>query len=96
RPWTHWRWPYGDAVTGRGPGRPDPSLRSRRGIAAAQGVAASAQWIANWAITASFPLLAEWNLSGTYVIYTIFAALSIPFVLKFMQKTKGKALEEMS
>jgi SP family sugar:H+ symporter-like MFS transporter len=63
--------------------------------AAALGVAACAQWIANWAITASFPSLADWNLSGTYVIYTVFAALSIPFVLKFVKETKGKALEEM-
>lgn len=63
--------------------------------AAALGVAAAAQWIANWAITASFPSLADWNLSGTYVIYTVFAALSIPFVLKFVKETKGKALEEM-
>ncbi|MEU5794634.1 MULTISPECIES: sugar porter family MFS transporter [unclassified Streptomyces] len=63
--------------------------------AAALGVAAAAQWIANWAITASFPSLADWNLSGTYVIYTVFAALSIPFVLKFVKETKGKTLEEM-
>ncbi|MGA5199907.1 sugar porter family MFS transporter, partial [Streptomyces exfoliatus] len=63
--------------------------------AAALGVAASAQWIANWAITASFPSLSDWNLSGTYVIYTFFALLSIPFVLKFVKETKGKALEEM-
>ncbi|MFD5494866.1 sugar porter family MFS transporter [Streptomyces sp. GDS52] len=63
--------------------------------AAALGVAAAAQWIANWAITASFPSLAEWNLSTTYMIYTFFAALSIPFVLKFVKETKGKALEEM-
>ncbi|MFJ3905842.1 sugar porter family MFS transporter [Streptomyces sp. NPDC090025] len=63
--------------------------------AAALGVAASAQWIANWAITASFPSLSDWNLSGTYIIYTVFAVLSIPFVLKFVKETKGKALEEM-
>ncbi|MEV7786447.1 sugar porter family MFS transporter [Streptomyces sp. NPDC088106] len=63
--------------------------------AAALGVAAAAQWIANWAITASFPSLADWNLSATYVIYALFAALSIPFVLKFVKETKGKALEEM-
>ncbi|WUH90672.1 sugar porter family MFS transporter [Streptomyces sp. NBC_00433] len=63
--------------------------------AAALGVAASAQWIANWAITASFPTLADWNLSGTYVIYTCFAVLSIPFVLIFVKETKGKSLEEM-
>ena len=63
--------------------------------AAALGVAAAAQWIANWAITASFPSLSDWNLSGTYVIYAVFAALSIPFVLRFVKETKGKALEEM-
>ncbi|MFJ1643692.1 sugar porter family MFS transporter [Streptomyces sp. NPDC088258] len=63
--------------------------------AAALGVAASAQWIANWAITASFPSLADWNLSGTYVIYACFAALSVPFVLLFVKETKGKTLEEM-
>ncbi|MBD0735903.1 sugar porter family MFS transporter [Streptomyces sp. CBMA29] len=63
--------------------------------AAALGVAASAQWIANWAITASFPSLADWNLSGTYVIYACFAVASIPFVLLFVKETKGKTLEEM-
>lgn len=63
--------------------------------AAALGVAAAAQWVANWAITASFPSLSEWNLSATYVIYTVFAVLSIPFVLKFVKETKGKTLEEM-
>ncbi|QXE34456.1 sugar porter family MFS transporter [Streptomyces sp. GMY02] len=63
--------------------------------AAALGVAAAAQWIANWAITASFPSLADWNLSGTYLIYTFFAVLSIPFVLLFVKETKGRTLEEM-
>ncbi|GLF98983.1 sugar porter family MFS transporter [Streptomyces yaizuensis] len=63
--------------------------------AAALGVAASAQWIANWLITASFPTLSDWNLSATYVIYASFAVLSIPFVLLFVKETKGKALEEM-
>ncbi|WP_445396378.1 sugar porter family MFS transporter [Streptomyces sp. LE64] len=63
--------------------------------AAALGVAASAQWIANWAITATFPSLADWNLSATYVIYACFATLSILFVLRFVKETKGKTLEEM-
>lgn len=63
--------------------------------AAALGVAAAAQWIANWVITVSFPTLSDWNLSGAYVIYTVFAVLSIPFVLKWVPETKGKALEEM-
>ncbi|MER5807701.1 sugar porter family MFS transporter [Streptomyces sp. NPDC002033] len=63
--------------------------------AAALGVAAAAQWIANWAITVSFPSLSDWNLSGAYVIYAVFAVLSIPFILKWVPETKGKALEEM-
>ena len=63
--------------------------------AAALGVAAGAQWVTNWLITVSFPSLSDWNLSGSYVIYTIFALLSIPFILKWVPETKGKALEEM-
>lgn len=63
--------------------------------ALALGVAASAQWIANWGITVSFPNLADWNLSATYVIYACFALLSIPFVYFFVKETKGKRLEDM-
>ncbi|WP_338673176.1 sugar porter family MFS transporter [Streptomyces sp. SCSIO 30461] len=63
--------------------------------AAALGVAASAQWIANWLITVTFPTLSDWDLAGAYVIYTFFALLSIPFILKWVPETKGKALEEM-
>ncbi|MFD5427481.1 sugar porter family MFS transporter [Streptomyces sp. NPDC127084] len=63
--------------------------------AAALGVAVAAQWVANWLITVTFPSLSDWNLSGAYVIYTFFALLSFPFILKWVPETKGKALEEM-
>ncbi|WP_052852039.1 sugar porter family MFS transporter [Streptomyces avicenniae] len=63
--------------------------------AAALGLAASAQWIANWAVTQSFPTLSEWNLSGAYVIYTAIALATIPFLLIWVKETKGKPLEEM-
>ncbi|GAA1176384.1 SP family sugar:H+ symporter-like MFS transporter [Kitasatospora gansuensis] len=63
--------------------------------ALALSVAASAQWIANWAITVSFPSLSDWNLSATYVIYTAFALLSIPFVAYCIKETKGRSLESM-
>ncbi|PLW71729.1 sugar porter family MFS transporter [Streptomyces sp. SCUT-3] len=63
--------------------------------AAALGVAAAAQWIANWVITVTFPSLSEWNLSGAYWMYAVFAVLSFFFVLKYVPETKGKALEEM-
>ncbi len=63
--------------------------------AAALSVAASAQWIANWAITVSFPALSRWSLSATYLAYAVFAALSIVFVARFMKETKGVRLEDM-
>jgi hypothetical protein len=51
--------------------------------------------MANFAITQSFPSMSRWDLSGAYIIYACFAALSIPFVLYFVRETKGKALEQM-
>ncbi|MEO3794084.1 sugar porter family MFS transporter [Nonomuraea sp. B10E15] len=63
--------------------------------AAALGVAAGAQWIANWLITVSFPALSEWNLSLTYAAYAGFAVLSFLFVAKWVRETKGRKLEEM-
>ena len=63
--------------------------------ALALSVAASAQWLANWAITVSFPTMSDWNLSATYVIYACFALLSIPFVYFFIKETKGRTLESM-
>lgn len=63
--------------------------------AAAMSVATTAQWLANWLITVSFPSLSAWSLSGAYVGYTFFAALSFVFGWKFLHETKGKKLEEM-
>jgi MFS transporter, SP family, sugar:H+ symporter len=63
--------------------------------AAALGVAAGAQWLANWAITVTFPALSEWNLPLTYAMYALFALLSFLFVAKWVKETKGRRLEEM-
>ncbi|NUP00131.1 MAG: sugar porter family MFS transporter [Nonomuraea sp.] len=63
--------------------------------AAALGLAAAAQWLANWAITVSFPALSEWNLPLTYAMYAFFALLSFLFVTKWVKETKGRRLEEM-
>ncbi|MFG2077676.1 sugar porter family MFS transporter [Nonomuraea maritima] len=63
--------------------------------AAALGVAASAQWFANWAITVSFPALSDWDLGLTYAAYAVFALLSFVFVARFVKETKGRSLEEM-
>lgn len=63
---------------------------------AALGVAVMAQWLANFAITKTFPSMSDWNLSLTYVMYAAFAFLSIAFIAKFVPETKGKKLEDMS
>jgi SP family sugar:H+ symporter-like MFS transporter len=63
---------------------------------AAISTAASAQWVANFVITMTFPmLLAGFGLFAAYGLYTLFAILSIFFVLSFVKETKGKKLEEM-
>ncbi len=60
----------------------------------ALGVAAAAQWIANFAITMSFPVMSSWSLPLTYGMYATFAALSFFFVLWRIPETKGMELEQ--
>jgi len=63
---------------------------------AALAVAASAQWLANFLVTVTFPpLLAEAGLAGAYAVYTLAAVLSFFFVLWFVTETRGKRLEQM-
>ncbi|MFR9603568.1 MAG: D-xylose transporter XylE [Rikenellaceae bacterium] len=59
-------------------------------------IAVAAQWIANYAVSATFIPLSEWSLGSTYLMYAGFCALSIFFVWKFVPETKGKSLEEMA
>lgn len=63
--------------------------------AAAMSVATAFNWIANWAVTESFPRMADWNLSTTYVFYAVFALLSLVFVAGAVRETKGRRLEDM-
>ena len=62
--------------------------------ARALGLAASAQWIANFLITLSFPPLAELSLVLTYGMYAVFAALSFIFVFRLVPETNGMSLEQ--
>jgi MFS transporter, SP family, sugar:H+ symporter len=63
--------------------------------AAALSVAAAAQWVANWAISTSFPVLKNVGLGVAYGIYAASALLSLFFVQRFITETKGVELEEM-
>lgn len=55
-----------------------------------------AQWFANFVITWTFPVMAAGlGLTITYGFYATFAAISFFLVLRFIQETNGKELEEM-
>lgn len=63
---------------------------------AALAIAVTAQWLANWLVTVTFPSLL--NLQGpglAYAIYAVFAAISIFFVRRYIMETKGRTLEQM-
>jgi SP family sugar:H+ symporter-like MFS transporter len=62
--------------------------------AAALSVAASAQWIANWVISTTFPILKNAGLGLAYGLYATFAVLSFVFVWRFIQESKGRELED--
>ena len=55
-----------------------------------------AQWLANFGITMTFPmLLTGIGLGGAYGLYTAGAIISIIFIVKFVHETKGIELEKM-
>jgi SP family sugar:H+ symporter-like MFS transporter len=64
-----------------------------RGLAL--GVAAAAQWLANFAISTSFPAMADLGLWFAYGFYTLMALASLVFVVKFVPETRHKELEDM-
>jgi sugar porter (SP) family MFS transporter len=64
--------------------------------AAALGFAASAQWISNFLVSTTFPVLADVSLGLAYGLYAIFSLLSLLFVGRFVPETKGKQLEDMT
>ncbi|MFK5635233.1 MULTISPECIES: sugar porter family MFS transporter [unclassified Ornithinimicrobium] len=63
--------------------------------ATALGIAAAAQWLANFAISTSFPVMADIGLGFAYGFYTLCALLSFFFVLRWVPETKGRELEDM-
>jgi len=73
----------------------------------AMSIAVAAQWLANYVVSFSFPLVVEsdanklqldggtWNNALPYFIFSGFIIIIIVFVWKFIPETKGKTLEEM-
>ena len=63
--------------------------------AAALALAVAAQWTANFIVSTAFPPIAGKSLGIAYGIFTVFAILSIPFVMRKIKETKGIELEDM-
>ncbi|WBU89246.1 D-xylose transporter XylE [Cellulophaga omnivescoria] len=66
-------------------------------------VAVAAQWIANYFVSWTFPmmdknsyLVEKFNHGFAYWVYGVMAILAAFFVYKFIPETKGKTLEEMN
>jgi len=71
-------------------------------IRGALSIAVAAQWIANWIVSLTFPMLNDnvwltekFNHGFAYWIYGIMGILSAVFIWKFVPETKGKTLESM-
>lgn len=73
----------------------------------AMSIAVAGQWLANYFVSQSFPMIVEsdanklqidggiWNNALPYFLFSGFIVLIILFVWKFIPETKGKTLEEM-
>ncbi len=71
-------------------------------IRGAMSIAVAAQWIANWIVSLTFPMMNDnvwltglFNHGFSYWIYGVMGILSALFVWKFVPETKGKTLEEI-
>jgi len=71
-------------------------------IRSALSIAVAAQWIANWIVSLTFPMMNDndWLTSKfhhgfSYWIYGVMGVLSALFIWKMVPETKGKTLEEI-
>ena len=68
----------------------------------AMSIAVAAQWIANYVVSSTFPILkdspylkAEFDGGFPYFVYGLMGILAALFMWKFVPETKGRTLEEM-
>ena len=64
--------------------------------AVAMAIATAANWIFNFLVTVTFPVLRDFSLGFTYGMYAFFALCSFFFVMAKIPETKGMELEDMS
>ena len=61
-----------------------------RSIAVA--VCTAVNWLTNWAVTRTFPLIADLGLGQAYTVYSVFALVAFVFAWKVLPETKGRVL----
>ena len=71
-------------------------------IRGALSIAVAAQWIANWVVSLTFPMMndnrwltEQFHHGFSYWIYGLMSILSAIFIWKLVPETKGKTLEQM-
>jgi SP family xylose:H+ symportor-like MFS transporter len=74
---------------------------------AAMSIAVAAQWLANYFVSQTFPMIVKsdanklqmdggiWNNALPYFLFSGFIIIIIVFVWKFIPETKGKTLETL-
>jgi SP family sugar:H+ symporter-like MFS transporter len=55
-------------------------------------VCTAVNWLTNWSVTRTFPLLAEFGLGIAYSLYAAFALAAVIFVMKVLPETRGRRL----
>lgn len=63
---------------------------------AGMAVGTGTQWLSNFVVTVSFPVLLGVNVGLVYGLFAFFAFVSFFFALRCMRETKGVALEDMA
>jgi len=64
--------------------------------ATAVAVASAFNWLANFTVSTTLPVLSETSLTLAYGLYAAFALISFFFVLRAVPETTGRELEDMS
>lgn len=63
---------------------------------AAMGIATIANWVFNFAVSLSLPvLIAAWGTGAVFSMYGVFGVLVLGFVLKWVPETKSRSLEQI-
>jgi sugar porter (SP) family MFS transporter len=63
---------------------------------AALGVAVCLQWLANFAVSQSFPpMIDAWGAGAVFLGYAVIGCIAAVFVARFVTETKGRSLEEI-